>query len=437
MIIGVTGPSGVGKTTVSQMLSLILGYKKTLIVSGDDLHRWKRGDNNWKKYTHLNPAANNLSKGAADIKSLRENKCIYRKLYNHDAGDFTDLMKISPRKNVIYEGLHALYNEDIRSLFDFSIYIETDIELKKAWKMKRDTKKRGYTIEQVLNAINKRVPDELKYITPQKKYASAVIEFNKNGDKVELSYRCNDLNNKHILDELVELYNKYQEFLDISEKIYSKKTLSPNKGGNMSFIWNNVLSITSSGIDFGDVELFNGYTRCDVDTLKKIFSTESRPSMEAPVHIKMGKNVLHTHPSNVLAILCCKEAPEILNEIFEKMPVILDYCTPGKQLSNSIDGKDNIVFARNHGLFVSSEKNLKECYEITCEIEDRCQRFFRETMSKKYLFPDAYVLKEENDMLHSFVRDRINEAGLTPLPLSQEHVAELERMEEEKYRRQK
>ena len=51
-----------GKTTISTIISLVLTNLKSRVLHlcGDDLHKWERGDDNWKTITHLNPKANNL-----------------------------------------------------------------------------------------------------------------------------------------------------------------------------------------------------------------------------------------------------------------------------------------------------------------------------------------------------------------------------------------
>ena len=72
MLINISGASGVGKTTISTIISLILSepYSNVLNICGDDLHKWERGDENWDKYTHLNPKDNNLTLGESKISSL-------------------------------------------------------------------------------------------------------------------------------------------------------------------------------------------------------------------------------------------------------------------------------------------------------------------------------------------------------------------------------
>jgi len=102
-------------------------------------------------------------------------------------------------------------------------------------------------------------------------------------------------------------------------------------------------------------------------------------------------------------------------------------------LSEKIKNK-NIIFVKNHGLFVSYD-TLLECYEKTIDIENSAKKYLND--SKKYLFPDSIVLEEENKIYHSFVLSRINDSGLTPDFLSEKDVNYILSMEEEKYRRGK
>ena len=72
MLINVSGSSGVGKTTISTIISLILTNLKNgvLHLCGDDLHKWERGDDSWRVVTHLNPEANN--KRGVTLPAFRE-----------------------------------------------------------------------------------------------------------------------------------------------------------------------------------------------------------------------------------------------------------------------------------------------------------------------------------------------------------------------------
>lgn len=74
------------------------------------------------------------------------------------------------------EGLHPFYDERVRDLLDFSIYLDVSDEVKFAWKIQRDMAERGHSLESIKASIEARKPDFNAYIDPQKQYADMVIE---------------------------------------------------------------------------------------------------------------------------------------------------------------------------------------------------------------------------------------------------------------------
>lgn len=172
--IGVSGESGVGKTTIAEIISLYLGDEDTVRLSTDDLHKWERSNENWENFTHLNPAANNLELGDIHIGDLAENKTIYRSSYNHATGSFDPPARVEPKKYIINEGLHAFYTEAMKRLIDLKIFVDTDDDLRIHWKIMRDTENRGYKYSAVVEAINKRKGDN-PYIAEQRDSADVIV----------------------------------------------------------------------------------------------------------------------------------------------------------------------------------------------------------------------------------------------------------------------
>ena len=218
-VISITGPSGVGKTTVSKIISICLGYHDALILSGDDSHRWERGDENWKFITHLHPDANDLMTEYDHLNALKNNKTINRSQYDHANGKFTEPQIIKPKKNIVYEGLHAMYGR-LSELSDISFYIDVEPALKNEWKISRDSRKRGYTIDQIVKTIENRKEDEAKFIQPQRQLCDVVLKFRKTPEgKINLSFDYDKQELTWLINKIKKLYSLLGEFIFVSEKI--------------------------------------------------------------------------------------------------------------------------------------------------------------------------------------------------------------------------
>ena len=74
-------------------------------------------------------------------------------------------------------GLHTLYDNHTNKLFNLKIFLDTDINLKYYWKIKRDAEHRGYSVDQVLEKIKQREKDNELYIEPQKNNSDIIIRF--------------------------------------------------------------------------------------------------------------------------------------------------------------------------------------------------------------------------------------------------------------------
>jgi uridine kinase len=152
----------------------------------DRYHKWERGDDNWKKFTHLNPEANYITKMSDDIFDLKIGKSIYHVNYDHSTGKFTEKQEIETSDNLIVCGLHSLLGRN-DGVYDLKIFVDTDTRLKQLWKIKRDVLERGYTKEKVLEQISLRKDDYYKYVLPQRDLSDLIINFTTE-DQIDLNY---------------------------------------------------------------------------------------------------------------------------------------------------------------------------------------------------------------------------------------------------------
>jgi uridine kinase len=226
-MIGIGGDSAAGKSTLTNALSAVFEPQNTEIIRGDDMHKWERGNENWKTYTHLDPRANKLHEDLNQAKSLKTGQKIKRSFYDHNTGKFTLPTFLKPNKLIIFEGLHSFYLQNQADVYDLKIFMEPSEDLRVWWKVQRDVAKRGYTPEQVLEQLKKREEDSLKYIRSQSEHADVVASFFSTSPLDPL-----DLNSKPDLALKVRLSNSLNmDFLLEKLKRFPKLSIEHNYEG--------------------------------------------------------------------------------------------------------------------------------------------------------------------------------------------------------------
>ena len=201
-IVAIAGDSGSGKSTLMNILKPLFENESILTLETDRYHKWERGDNNYQKYTHLNPYANHLEKMYEDVYDLKIGNEIYQVDYDHSSGKFTQKEKIESKNNIILCGLHTLYENKIHNLLDIKIFMDTNRELIKKWKINRDVTERGYSLEKVLKQIEVREKDYEEYIINQKNNADIIINFY---EELNESLQCKLLiQNSNIINKIIK-----------------------------------------------------------------------------------------------------------------------------------------------------------------------------------------------------------------------------------------
>jgi phosphoribulokinase len=177
IILGVVGDSAAGKTTLTRGLVRILGEDQVTAVATDDYHRYDRKQRAERKITPLHPDCNYLDIMAQHLRLLRQGEAILKPVYVHHDGTFGPPVYVDPKPFTIVEGLLGYHNEDMRDCYDVRVYLAPPEELRRRWKVRRDTSRRGYTTDQVLADLDKREPDSAEFIRPQERHADVVISF--------------------------------------------------------------------------------------------------------------------------------------------------------------------------------------------------------------------------------------------------------------------
>jgi len=202
-IIAVTGSSGAGTPAVRHAFENLFRREikvRAAFIEGASLHSLDRtafhaeaaradksGDSS---FSHFGPGANHFDKLEETFSSYSKTGTCRRRYYVHteDEADrhnrhfgLTDLKPgiFTPWEDIeadsdllIYEGLHGLVvdeanNIDVGRYVDFGVGVVPVVNLEWIQKIHRDKEERGYSTEATVDTILRRMPDYIKYITPQ------------------------------------------------------------------------------------------------------------------------------------------------------------------------------------------------------------------------------------------------------------------------------
>ncbi|GAC1444687.1 MAG: phosphoribulokinase [Chloroflexota bacterium] len=177
IVVGIVGDSAAGKTTLTAGLVRAIGPERVTVLCTDDYHRYDRTQREENGITPLHPDCNYIDILTQHMLLLRSGEPILKPVYNHKTGTFDAPVYTLPREFIVAEGLHGFSTEALRLCFDIKIYLAPPEEIRRRWKVKRDTTKRGYTPEQVLDQLERREQDSANFIRPQKVHADIVVRF--------------------------------------------------------------------------------------------------------------------------------------------------------------------------------------------------------------------------------------------------------------------
>ena len=182
-VIGITGGTGCGKTTVVNQIVKELSEGEVTIISQDsyyrDMSHLPYSERVKMNFDHPNSIDFELLK--KHLEELKQGKSVQSPIYSfveHNRTGETILVK--PTKVIIVEGILIFSHADIRNLFDIKIYVHADSDERLIRRIKRDTTERGRDVEEVLNRYQTTLkPMHLQFIEPAKEYADIIIPNNK------------------------------------------------------------------------------------------------------------------------------------------------------------------------------------------------------------------------------------------------------------------
>ncbi|ORZ38393.1 uracil phosphoribosyltransferase-domain-containing protein [Catenaria anguillulae PL171] len=212
-IVGMAGGSASGKTTVAQRILKSLGPQVVLLSM----------DSFYKSLTDEQIAAAHRNEHDFDspdsfdyellfdvLNKLKEGKRVEVPVY-----DFNTHSRLKDKTTpiyganvVIFEGIFALYDAQVRSLMDLKIFVDTDSDIRLARRLLRDIAERGRDAAGVLKQYHKFVkPAYDNFIGPTIRHADVIIPRGKE------NLVAIDLITKHIIRQLDERGQSFRHLL--------------------------------------------------------------------------------------------------------------------------------------------------------------------------------------------------------------------------------
>jgi uridine kinase len=192
-LVGITGGSGSGKTTIVRKISEIVSDFVFIPQ-----------DNYYKSAEYINNA--NITAFNFDHPEAFDNELLHEHLSRLKAGQSIDMpqydfvhhrrkdeiVRVEPSKLIIFEGIMVFFDPRIRELLDLKLYVDTPDDIRFIRRLERDMKERGRTVDSVIQQYLEVVrPGHYEFIEPTKLYADLIIPeggFNENALQVLTSF---------------------------------------------------------------------------------------------------------------------------------------------------------------------------------------------------------------------------------------------------------
>jgi uridine kinase len=179
VVIGVTGGSGSGKTSVTNAIYESLKDLSILVLEQDYYYKDQQNvpfeERLKTNYDHPLAFDNDLL--IKHIEKLLRYEAIDKPVYDYSIHTRSDkVIPVEPKEVIILEGILVLEDERLRNLMDIKLYVDTDADLRIIRRLERDIRERGRTfdsvIDQYLNVVR---PMHNQFIEPTKRYADIII----------------------------------------------------------------------------------------------------------------------------------------------------------------------------------------------------------------------------------------------------------------------
>lgn len=183
LIIGITGGTGSGKTSVVSQIVSQLPADEVCVISQDSYYH-DTSELSFEERTKINfdhPKAIDFDLLVSHLQALRRGESFEQPVYSFIEHNRTgETITTHPKKVIIVEGILILAHPDIREMFDIKVFVHADSDERLIRRLKRDIATRGRDLNEVLTRYQTTLkPMHQQFIEPTKEYADIIIPTNK------------------------------------------------------------------------------------------------------------------------------------------------------------------------------------------------------------------------------------------------------------------
>jgi uridine kinase len=179
MIIGISGGTGSGKTTVAQEIIASIGGAHIVHLQQDSYYR-NLGDMPLDQRRQANfdhPEAFDSELMLNHLEALRAGKSIERPVYDYaNHARASETIRVAPLPVIIVEGILIFFDARMRRLMDIKIFVDCDPDIRFVRRLERDLRERGRSVESVIEQYRTTVrPMHLQFVAPSMRYADIIL----------------------------------------------------------------------------------------------------------------------------------------------------------------------------------------------------------------------------------------------------------------------
>lgn len=179
IIIGVTGGSGGGKTSVSRAILNSFPNARIAMIQHDSYYKDQShiSFEERVKTNYDHPLAFDTDFMIQQLKELLAGRPVDIPIYDYKEHTRSNrTFRQEPQDVIIVEGILVLEGERLRELMDIKLFVDTDDDIRIIRRIQRDMVERGRSLESIIEQYTSVVkPMYHQFIEPSKRYADIVI----------------------------------------------------------------------------------------------------------------------------------------------------------------------------------------------------------------------------------------------------------------------